>query len=226
VVTSDSSVTHSTPAWADRAAAQSRSVQRSKARSIEQAQTIVAAARRLLETEGSGFTTQQLSKAAGMALQTFYRHFESKDQLLLAVFEEFQIEAAVRLQEAARELPDPVSRLHFYIVSALHSLDGTAGAAPRFITAEHWRLYQLFPAEMAKANQPFADLIEQELRNAARENLLRPADPAADAWLAAKLVMSVYHHYAFAPSPADTGEIVDRLWSFCLAAFGGHLPER
>ncbi|WP_067901846.1 TetR/AcrR family transcriptional regulator [Nocardia vaccinii] len=226
MVTSDSPVTHETPAWADRAAARSRSVQRSRIRSIEQAQTIVAAARRLLETEGSGFTTQQLSKEAGIALQTFYRHFASKDQLLLAVFEDFLIEASTRLAEAARELPDPLSRLRFYISSALHSLDGTQGAAPRFITAEHWRLYQLFPTEMAGANQSFADLIEQELRNATRENLLHSADPAADAWLATKLVMSVYHHYAFAPSAVDTGEIGERLWSFCLAAFGGQRPDR
>ncbi|WP_218026041.1 TetR/AcrR family transcriptional regulator [Nocardia miyunensis] len=200
-------------------------MQRSRLRSIEQAQAIVGAARRLLETEGSGFTTQQLSKEAGIALQTFYRHFESKDQLLLAVFEDIQIEAVARISEAARELPDPVSRLHFYIVSALRSLDD-AGTAPRFITAEHWRLYQLFPAEMARANQLFADLLEQELRNAAQENLLHPADPAADAWLAAELLMSVFHHYAFAPATADTGDIAERLWSFCLAAFGGHRTER
>ncbi|MEU4650193.1 TetR/AcrR family transcriptional regulator [Nocardia fluminea] len=215
------------PSWTDRAAQRSRSVQRSRARSIEQAQLIVEAARRLLEAEGSEFTTQQLIKEAGIALQTFYRHFPSKDQLLLAVFEDIIAERAAEIANLSRGLPDPVARLRFYVLGALRSVRGDdVGTGPRFITAEHWRLYQLFPAEMARANQPFADLIADELRHAEQDGLLRPRDPATDAWLAMKLVMSVFHHYAFAPEPADVDDIATHLWSFCLAAFGGPSPER
>ncbi|WP_051194199.1 TetR/AcrR family transcriptional regulator [Nocardia jiangxiensis] len=215
------------PAWADRAAARSRAVRRSRVRSIEQAQAIVAAARRLLQIEGTTLTTQELSKEAGIALQTFYRHFSGKDQLLLAVFEDLIAERAAEVEETARAMPDPVARLHYYVVRSLRSLQGDdGGSGARFITAEHWRLYQLFPSEMARANQPFADLVEQELRAAARAGLLRPTDPAADAWLAMKLVMSVYHHYSFAPAPNDIDDIAEKLWTFCLMAFGGLSNER
>lgn len=216
-----------TPPWADRAADRSRSVQRSRARSKEQAQAIVAAARRLLRTEGATLTTQELSKEAGIALQTFYRHFAGKDQLLLAVFEDVIGQRADEVAAAAQELPDPVERLRYYIVESLRSLrGGDGGNGARFITAEHWRLYQLFPSEMARANQPFADLIEHELRAAAQAGLLRPANPATDAWLAMKLVMSVFHHYAFAPTPTDIDDIAEQLWSFCRTAFGGPPIER
>ena len=211
----------SRPAWADRAAEQSRSVQRSRARSIAQAQTIVAAAERLLHVRGSAFTTQELAKEAGIALQTFYRHFAGKDQLLLALFEEVIARQAAEAEAAARDLPDPVARLHFYIVGTLRSLRDEQGQGPRAITSEHWRLYQLFPEEMTKANQPFADLVERELRAGAAEGVLRPGDPATGAWLAMKLVMSVFHHYAFAPVRDDIAETAERTWSFCLAAFGG-----
>ncbi|MEV0708118.1 TetR/AcrR family transcriptional regulator [Nocardia aurea] len=216
----DDGVKTSAPAWADRAADRSRSVQRSRARSVEQAKVIVAAARRLLQTEGATLTTQELSKEAGIALQTFYRHFPSKDQLLLAVFEDFVSERLAELEAGARDLPDPVHRLRFYIEGVLRSVAEPGGVGQRFVTAEHWRLHQLFPVEMQQVNQPYADLIERELRAAAEAGSLRPNDPATDAWLVMKLVMSVVHHVAFAPME-DGADVIERVWAFCLSAFGG-----
>ncbi|XVQ11472.1 TetR/AcrR family transcriptional regulator [Spirillospora sp. CA-255316] len=244
--------TRDSPAsWADRAADRSPSVQRSRTRSVRQVKGIVDAARRLIHTKGSSFTTQELAKEAGIALQTFYRHFAGKDQLLLAVFEEELTTAAVRIDAAISRLPDPVARLRFFITSTLESLgepggsaaydqDGDAadaqdargpqgvrggGFGPRFVTAEHWRLHQLFPDEMAQVSQPIADLIERELREAASLGLLRPRDPASDAWFVMNLVMSVYHHYAFATPQERFEDIADHLWVFCLAALRGDPDE-
>ena len=79
--------------WAERVADRSEAVQRSRARQIEQAQAIVAAARRLIAERGDQFTTQELVKEARVSLQTFYRIFGGKDQLLLAVFHIFTHDA-------------------------------------------------------------------------------------------------------------------------------------
>ena len=209
--------------WADRAADRSPAVQRSRARQMEQAQVVVAAARRLIAERGDGFTTQELVKEAGVALQTFYRLFAGKDQLLLAVFEDMIAEQALLYEEAARELPDPVARLHFYVTEAVRSVgsDGGAGIQPRFVTAEHWRLHQLFPDEMSHATQAFTDLVLRQLQAAADEGLLAPADPERDAWFVSKLVMGVYHHYAFATGAPDADDIGEQLWAFCLGALGG-----
>src|SRR5438876_21944 len=108
--------------WAERAADRSPTLQRSRARQIEQAKVIVDAARRLIAERGEHFTTQELVKEAGVALQTFYRLFSGKDQLLLAVFEDMIAESCMQYEDAARELPDPVARLHFYVTEALRSL--------------------------------------------------------------------------------------------------------
>ncbi|GAA2443889.1 hypothetical protein GCM10010191_70670 [Actinomadura vinacea] len=201
----------------------SPSVRRSRTRSARQVREIVEAARRLTRAKGSSFTIQELAKEAGIALRTFYRYFADKDRLLLAVLEEEIMAEAARTDAAARRLPDPVARLRFFITSTLESLhhhqDGDVG--PRFITAEHWRLHQLFPDEMARINQPFADLIEQELHEAAALGLLKPTDPAADSWFVMKLVMSVYHRYAFATTRESLEDTTERLWAFCLAAFNG-----
>ena len=104
-------------------------------------------------------------------------------------------------------MPDPVARLHFYITEAVRSVgsDGAGGIPPRFVTAEHWRLHQLFPDEMSHATQAFTDLVLRQLEAAAAEGLLAPADPERDAWFVTKLVMGVYHHYAFAAERARCG---------------------
>ncbi|MFJ8925966.1 TetR/AcrR family transcriptional regulator [Streptomyces sp. NPDC102364] len=210
-----------TTTWADHAADRSPSVQRSRARSVQQAQAITRAAHRLVREKGSAFTTQELTRESGVALQTIYRHFPSKDHILLALVEEIIAAEAQRMRESARALPDPVARLRFYIGRTLDALRGDGDrTGPRFITAEHWRLHQLFPDEMARIAQPFGDLVEHELREAAELGLLRPRDPAHDAWFAMKLVTSVYHHYAFATAHEPVEDIARRLWGFCLAAFG------
>jgi AcrR family transcriptional regulator len=207
--------------WADRVAERSPTVQRSRMRSVQQAKGIVDAARRLLEVKGDKFTTQELVKEAGVALQTFYRHFGSKDQLLLAVVEEVIAEACENLETGAAAMEDPVERLHFYVTNALHGVEVDDMAGPQFMTAEHWRLYQLFPDEVARANQPFADLVERALRDAAATGALRPGDPPRDAWMVMKLVMAVFHHYSFAARPEHMDDVGEQVWGFCLAAFGG-----
>jgi TetR/AcrR family transcriptional regulator len=211
--------------WAERVADRSATVQRSRARQMEQAQTIVAAARRLIAERGDQFTTQELVKEAGVALQTFYRIFGGKDQLLLAVFEDLIAESCVDYELAAADLPDPVARLHYYVTVIVGGLaDPAYGVGPRFVTAEHWRLHQLFPEEMAHATQHFTDLVARQLELAAAEGLLAPRDIQRDAWFVTKLVMAVFHHYAFADPPSDATAIADELWMFFLAGLGGAAP--
>lgn len=215
-------VTPAAISWAERVADRSEVVQRSRARQIEQAHAIVAAARRLITERGDQFTTQELVKEAGVALQTFYRIFGGKDQLLLAVFEDLIGESCADYERSAAALPDPIARLHFYVSVTVGGVgEASYGIGPRFVTAEHWRLHQLFPEEMTHATQHFTDLVERQLVLANEEGLLTANDPQRDAWFVTKLVMAVFHHYAYVEGPIDTGAIAEELWQFCLRALGG-----
>ncbi|WP_026342990.1 TetR/AcrR family transcriptional regulator [Nocardia sp. BMG111209] len=196
-------------------------MRRTRSRSMQQASLILDAAHRLVLQKGDAFTTQELVKEAGVALQTFYRYFASKDQLLLAVFAEMIAAGCVRSVEDARDLPDPIARLRYYITSTLRSLDaeGDDKATARFIVSTHWRLQQNFPDEMAEAVRPFAALLLGEIQKGVAAGKLRPADPERAAWFVNELVRSVYHHYAYAAQPPAT--LPDDLWAFCLSALGG-----
>jgi AcrR family transcriptional regulator len=206
--------------WVDRAADRAP-VTRSESRAADHAEAIVAAAERLMAERGSSFTTQDVVREAGVALKTFYRHFESKDKLLLAVFEDMTARATERYREAGEQLPDPVARLRLGMTAALEAQDDFAGNGPQFITAEYWRLYELFPEEMTRATQTFVDAAELQLRAAVDAGLLHSDDPASDAWLMTKMVMAVYHHRAFAPLDPPAADAKERVWAFCLAALGG-----
>lgn len=208
--------------WVERAADRSPSVQRSRSRSVQRAQQLVDAAHRLVLEKGSAFTTQELVKEAGIAVQTFYKYFEGKDQVLLAVLEELISEACAGLEAAASELSDPVSRLRFYVRSIVASISsGPGDGRPRFITSEHWRLHQLYPDELARATGGFAQLLLPEIRAAQASGALRPANPEYDAWLIQQLVISVFHYYEYASHTESNEMIGDRLWEFCFAALGG-----
>jgi TetR/AcrR family transcriptional regulator len=214
--------TASSESWAERAADRSPTVQRSRTRSIEHARVIVEAARRLIAQKGGTFTTQELVKEAGIALQTFYRQFGGKDQLLVAVLEDMIGEAALAYEERARDLPDPVARLRSYVMDTLANLGGPEGGPPSgFVVSEHWRLHQIFPDEIAHAMKPWADLVLREIRAAEAAGLLHPRDAEQDAWLVTRLVTAVYHHHAFATSDQTPEEIGEQVWQFCLAALGG-----
>jgi AcrR family transcriptional regulator len=211
--------------WAERAAERSPAVERSRSRSTKQAKAIIAAARRLIAEKGEKFTTQELIKEAHVALQTFYRHFAGKDQLLVAVIGDLIAESTAQYEQAASQLPDPVARLRSYVMVTLRNLDtGGDNLGPRFITMEHWRLHQLFPDDIVEATRPFAEMVLRQILAAQAEGLLDPADPERDAWHVTRLVTTTYHHYAFATTDETPEEIAEHLWAFCLRALGGSPP--
>jgi TetR/AcrR family transcriptional regulator len=210
--------------WVERAVERSAAVQRSRLRIAAQVRQMLDAATALIAVKGDEFTTQELAAEAGVALQTFYRYFASKDELLLAVVGDAMIDACERWAEAGRELPDPLARLHFYIMSTLERLSGDThnAAMSRFVVSTRWRLHKQFPKELAEAERPFVDLVRGEVNAAIEAGLLNPPDPEWDAWFVTELVRSVYHYYAFAPHEDEEIELVkERMWRFCLTALGG-----
>lgn len=214
--------------WVERAVERSAAVQRSRERIAAQVRQMLDAAQRLIEAKGDEFTTQELAAEAGVALQTFYRYFASKDELLLAVIGDAMVDACDRWTQAAGELPDPLARLRYYLTSTLDRLDGDShnAAMSRFVVSTRWRLHRQFPKELADAERPFVDLLRAAVTAAVEDGSLNPPDPEWDSWFLAELVRSVYHFYAFAsPAPGELAEVKEQLWRFCLTALGGSVHQ-
>ena len=180
---------------------------------------IKAAGHRLVGQKGSAFTTQDVIREAGVALQTFYRYFAGKDQLILALIADLISAHCEALSAATDGVADPVERLEIFVRSTLAPLQSQAQiAGAQFVTAEHWRLHQLFPTEVRAATQPFTDLIRRQLEVGQAAGLLSPRNAERDAWLINNMVMSAYHHYSFQPDDPAMATVAADVWSFCLAA--------
>jgi TetR/AcrR family transcriptional regulator len=185
------------------------------------AEAVLAAGHRLVIERGTNFTTHELVKEAGVALQTFYRYFGGKDQLLLALIADLIRNHCATLVAGAEGITDPAERLEHHIRATLRTLGTPAQVAgAQFITAEHWRLVQLFPDDVAAATQPVVDLVRDELVAGRAAGVLRSRNPDRDAWLITKTIMSTYHEYAFRPDDPAMATIVDDACAFCLAAVG------
>jgi TetR/AcrR family transcriptional regulator len=215
-------VTVPSESWVERAVDRSAAVQRSRTRIANQVRLMLDAARRLIGDKDD-FTTQELVAEAGVALQTFYRYFTSKDELLLALIGDAMTEACDQWAEAAAALPDPIDRLRFYITAPLERFHGDShdAAGMRFIVATHWHLHRIFPKELAEAEQPFVDLIVAEINRAADGGLLQPRNPEWDAWFVVELLRAVNHYYAYAAKTGDDLDVTkENLWQFCRTALG------
>ncbi len=199
---------------------------RAQTRGPANAEAILAAAHKLVIERGEGFTTQDVIREADVALQTFYRHFGSKDQLLIAVIADLTSAHCTGLADRAKGIDDPVERLRFYVMETLSPLvEHPAAAGSQFMAAQHWRLMQHYPTEFGAATRAFSDLVQVELDAAQASGQLRPSDTKFDAWAINKLVISTFHHYAFADdetlAEADGLAVAENVWRFCLAAVGG-----
>lgn len=202
--------------WVRRAVDRSPTVRRSRERSIEQAAVVVDAARRLVVSGSGSFTTQELIKEAGIALQTFYGYFASKDELILAAIEEWVSEGAERMIMRVEGLDHPLQRLRVYVTSSIEALvDDEARTVARFITAEHYRLHQVFPEELARSTQLYTDLFHEEIVAASAAGLIPEGDARSDAWMIMQLSMAVFHHFVFATSDEPIEAVCERLWRFC-----------
>lgn len=199
-----------------------RARRRNGTRGPANSEALLAAAERLVLERGENFTTQDLIKEADVALQTFYRHFGGKDQLLVAVVARMISGHCDGLAASAAAIDDPVERLHHYVVDTLAPLvGGPATSGARFMTSQHWRLHQLYPEALADATRPFSDLVQRELEKANAAGLLASRNPERDAWMINKLVVAVFHHHAFAADDAEPDTVPEDVWQFCLAAVGG-----
>ncbi|KJE21644.1 transcriptional regulator, TetR family [Frankia torreyi] len=85
----------------------------------ERSMMIRAAYRVLARADSGSVTVSEILTEAQLSTRSFYRHFKSKDQLLLSMFEEESERATAQLTERLASAPDPYTAIgewiRFYI---------------------------------------------------------------------------------------------------------------
>ncbi|WP_322754849.1 TetR/AcrR family transcriptional regulator [Frankia sp. Cas3] len=110
---------------------------------------LTAAARAALARGGWwGFKVESVLRTAGLSTRCFYRHFETKDHLLLHLLEEDVSRASKRLERVCTD-PDPLVRVRAWFDGVLDMAYVPRVAKPTVLFATHWRhLLGIFPDQV------------------------------------------------------------------------------
>jgi AcrR family transcriptional regulator len=102
--------------WQQRAL--DRSLVEAKRRALDKSNGFVQAAIELLdETGGLTFTVQDVVDRSKLSLRSFYQTFASKDDLLLALFEEYITTAAAWQRDRMAKHDDPIDQIREFLTS-------------------------------------------------------------------------------------------------------------
>ncbi|MFZ4586116.1 MAG: TetR/AcrR family transcriptional regulator [Acidimicrobiia bacterium] len=144
--------------------------------------------------------------ASGLSNQAFYRHFTSKDELLLAVIDDGRRQLVATLERRLRRAQPGVPRVRAWIESILaQAQDPVAAARTRPFAVAGARLSARFPDQAAESNALLVGPLAIALAEAG------VTDPRATP-LIARIVMSEMHEDLIvrrAPSSADVDALVD-----------------
>jgi AcrR family transcriptional regulator len=146
------------PRWRQRVA--DRSLRSARARAVTRSDRFIDAATELLsETGRIDFTVQEIVERSQMSLRAFYQHFGSKDELLLALFEEVIRSFITRLRADVERYDDPVARMEAVVTGLFSNVEGSASPSTRALTLYHLRLAESHPNEFAHALAPQVELV-------------------------------------------------------------------
>ncbi len=194
-----------------------RSLRSARERALTRSQRFIAVATQLLHESGSlDFTVQDLVGRSGMSLRSFYQHFASKDDLLLAVLEEAISGFVSSLRVEVEALEDPLDRLRGYITGFSSAGTGANQPASRALSQYLLWLTQSKPAELARVLHPQISLLQEIIEaGVAREQLRADIQPRHLTLLVTQTLMATVEMNVLG-SYLDGDQITDEeLWSFC-----------
>jgi AcrR family transcriptional regulator len=186
----------------------------------------VASARSLAtESASAGFTVQQVVERAGQSLKSFYRLFDGKDDLLLALLKEDCAVGSQFLGLIIDERQAPPERLRAWVVGLFDLMAAGDQGYVAVLVREYGRLSEERPQQMDEAIAPFIDLLVDELERARASGFVRERDAVLDAQLVFALVLSNIHRLALGRDPRPPTDVAEHVWSFVWHGIGA-TPNR
>ncbi|MEU7811728.1 TetR/AcrR family transcriptional regulator [Pseudonocardia sp. NPDC049154] len=185
---------------------------------------IVEAAYRLLTASaGASVPITAVLAEAGMSTRAFYRHFDSKDALLLAMFRTDSERVLRELRAAAERAVTAHEALHGWIRSILHfAADPRRRSRALVIASDEVRRAKGYRAEQARYEAGQDAALAEILRRGLGDGSLPRARPETDAPLVRAAFTEGFGLVMARPVGADVGPVADGVLSFVDRALGAH----
>ena len=203
--------------WRDRAV--ERSLRGARAKAMSRSDRFIEVAMELLsETGRTDFTVQELVERSKTSLRSFYQHFGSKDELLLALFEEVIRISSEDWREQVEAQDDCVAGLESLVLTMYaQAIDHSMGGVSRALTSYHLQLAESRPSDYARVLAPMKDLILQLVEEGVRQGKFRnDIDPETLAMILMQTLVAAAHMHALGAYLTGDPLDAERLWAFCL----------
>ena len=178
----------------------------------------------LVVMERNGYTDAAVAdilREAELSTRSFYRHFESKDQLLCALFRREADAAAMRLRAKVEAAPNPRQALDAWIGEILSFGHDRAKAARVSVLGSLGAMKaEGYAREMHHATEVLTSPLEALLRDGAADGTFPLADPAADAPLIQSVVWAAAGLHPARGKPSSRADAARQARSFCERALG------
>jgi AcrR family transcriptional regulator len=203
----------------------SRSIERAledrRATYVEEIRTIVEATYRVIERTGEfDPKLREILRESRTSTQAFYKHFRSKDELLLLLLDDGRRKLVGYLTHRMDKATTPAGRVRAWIEGVLaQASDPKAAARTRPFLANRDRLAEQFPSEQQTSVDLLVDLLAGSIaRLPGRRS--KGDDARRDAQAIYDVTFGALHRYLTQRTKPASGEI-DHLVRFSLAAAGG-----
>ena len=177
---------------------------------------IIAAAAKLFGDKGyHDTTTAEIAESAGVAAGTIYIYFSSKEELLVAVFEEFLGRHIERLREGVNREKTPQEKLMRLLNLGLELMQNNPDSA-RIFLSQLRQSTKMITTVVKRSSRVYKDIIEEILTEGVRSGLCRDVNvPAAASMLFGAYQSTVLDWVAHECSYTLT-DLTDELSEFVL----------
>ncbi len=203
-----------------------RSLRTARERSVDRGMNLIRAAVTVLDrSNGEDITVQEVADEAGQSLRTLYQYFESKDDLLLAVFEEAMRTYAQMIGRAVDDLTDPLERLAGALLAAARMPEFSGTGVDRGLTRLRLKLSEVEPALVGRAQSAVTTLVRGLVEAAASAGAITVPDPDAATFMLLSLNASFITTGTLGNDAGVRPPDAFGVATFCLRGLGAELDD-
>jgi AcrR family transcriptional regulator len=203
---------------------QERSVERrlstARARALAHSSRFLASALELVQETGRvDFTVQNLVDRSKLSLRSFYQHFDGKDELLLALYENLTRQFISDIRHEVGEATQPLGQLEAFCRGFLARASESRFSGGRVVTIYHLGLEIDRPADFDKFWQPQLRLLTQILETCIKARVVRKDLTAAQLTMLLNSTLQSLSQIGVVHTRIEGGDLSeDEMWSWCLHA--------
>lgn len=182
---------------------------------------LISAATEIVRVEGvQALSVAQVLGITNLSTRAFYRHFDSKDQLIAAVFLEMAHAEVARLEKRMSDARDPVRAVVAWIDGRLDiAFDQQVRSDLRHMSVEAQAQMLAAPELVAPAYREMLRPLVEQLTRGKDLGIFARIDPDSEALSVHGVVWAnVERHWATAAR--DPHEVRDRVQRFCMGGLG------